>query len=51
MQLLIAGIIQDRDYFDKMVAVHIDNRLIHYIGPVDPAQRDALFAQALRCCI
>ena len=46
-QLIIAGIIQDQDYFDNLLKPHIDNSTIHYIGPVDPIARDALFKDAL----
>ncbi|MBN1124915.1 MAG: glycosyltransferase family 4 protein [Sedimentisphaerales bacterium] len=45
-ELIIAGIIQDQEYFDTQVGPHIDERQIHYIGPVDPPQRDALLAKA-----
>lgn len=44
--LIVAGIIQDQDYFDRC-AEHFDDKLIRYIGPVDPKQRDALLARAL----
>jgi glycosyltransferase involved in cell wall biosynthesis len=43
--LIVAGIIQDQDYFDDC-AKHFDDKLIKYIGPVNPPQRDALLAQA-----
>ncbi len=46
MDLIIAGIIQDQEYFDTLVKPHIDGKHIQYIGPVDPPQRDALFKQA-----
>lgn len=44
--LVIAGIVQDRDYFDRYVQPHIDGSSIEYIGPVDPIQRNALLARA-----
>ncbi|MBE0534364.1 MAG: glycosyltransferase family 4 protein [Phycisphaerae bacterium] len=47
MDLVIAGIIQDEDYFDTLVRPHIDGRSVTFIGPVGPAQRDALFKEAL----
>jgi glycosyltransferase involved in cell wall biosynthesis len=47
IDLLIAGIIQDQDYFDNLVRPHIDNSSIQYIGPVNPEQRDALLKEAL----
>lgn len=45
-ELLIAGIIQDQRYFDERVKPHLDDSSIRYIGPVGPAERDALLAQA-----
>jgi len=44
--LIIAGIVQDREYFDTQVAPHVDGSSVRYIGPVDPPGRDALLAQA-----
>jgi len=44
--LLIAGIIQDPQYFNNCVKPHLNDSTIQYVGPVDPIQRDALFAQA-----
>ncbi len=46
MDLIIAGIIQDQDYFDTLVKPHVNNSSIQYIGPVDPVQRDALLKEA-----
>ncbi len=43
--LIIAGIIQDQDYFDNLVKPHLNNSSIQYIGPVNPIQRDALFKE------
>ncbi len=45
-KLVIAGIIQDEGYFEEQVAPYIDGRQVESIGPVDPPQRDALFARA-----
>lgn len=45
-RLVIAGIIQDRTYFDEQIAPHIDGRDIEFIGPVDPPKRDALLSRA-----
>ncbi len=45
--LIIAGIIQDQNYFDAQIKPHINNSSIRYIGPVDPPARDELFRQAL----
>jgi glycosyltransferase involved in cell wall biosynthesis len=46
MDLIIAGIIQDQDYFDMRVKPHVNGKSVRYIGPVNPAQRDDLFQQA-----
>lgn len=45
-RLIIAGIIQDETYFEKQVRPHIDDRAIRYIGPVDVAGKNELFARA-----
>ncbi|MHC4221938.1 MAG: glycosyltransferase family 4 protein [Planctomycetota bacterium] len=44
--LVIAGIIQDQDYFNKLVKPHINETSIKYIGPVNPGQRDRLLKEA-----
>jgi glycosyltransferase involved in cell wall biosynthesis len=44
--LLIAGIIQDRTYFREQVEPQLTAN-VRYIGPVDVAGKNALFAQAL----
>lgn len=46
MKLLMAGIIQDKDYFNRRVAPHIDNKNIIYLGSVGPAQRNELLSNA-----
>jgi glycosyltransferase involved in cell wall biosynthesis len=46
MPLLIAGIIQDQEYFRTQVEPHLDGRGIRYIGPVDVPGKNALFARA-----
>jgi glycosyltransferase involved in cell wall biosynthesis len=45
LPLLIAGIIQDRTYFREQVEPHLD-QTVRYIGPVDVAGKNELFAQA-----
>jgi glycosyltransferase involved in cell wall biosynthesis len=45
LPLLIAGIVQDRNYFREQVEPHL-NETIRYIGPVDVAGKNALFARA-----
>ncbi len=46
LPLTIAGIIQDQDYFRRQVEPHLDHS-IRYIGPVDVAGKNELFATAL----
>ena len=46
LPLLIAGIIQDPAYFHEEVEPHLGNTIC-YIGPVDVAGKNALFARAL----
>lgn len=46
MDLIIAGIIQDQRYFDKLIRPHLNQSSIQYIGPVDHIQRDAILKQA-----
>ena len=46
MDLMIAGIIQDENYFNEKVKPYIDGQRITYIGPVGPPERDALLKQA-----
>jgi len=46
MDLIIAGIIQDQDYFDNLVKPHLNESSIRFIGPVNPEQRDALLKEA-----
>ena len=45
--IVIAGIVQDEDYFAAEVVPHVDGRLVQYVGPVGPAERDALLGGAL----
>ncbi len=46
MKLLIAGIIQDQEYFNTLVAPHLEEEKIVYLGPVGPEQRDKLLGGA-----
>lgn len=46
MNLLIAGIIQDEDYYNTLVKPHINDCDIKYVGPVGPVERDQLFKEA-----
>ncbi len=45
--LIMAGIIQDRPYFERTVAPFLDGEQISYIGPVGPAEKGALLGGAL----
>jgi glycosyltransferase involved in cell wall biosynthesis len=45
-RLIIAGIVQDTAYFVREVEPHLDDQHISYVGPVDVAGKNALFAQA-----
>ncbi len=46
MKLLLAGIIQDKTYFNQRVAPYVDNKNIIYLGSVGPAQRNKLLSEA-----
>lgn len=47
MPLLIAGIIQDEDYYRRCVEPHIEGARVQYLGAVAPARRDELLGGAL----
>jgi glycosyltransferase involved in cell wall biosynthesis len=44
--LIIAGIVQDRAYFDEQVKPHLDGVRIRFIGPVGVDGKNELFARA-----
>jgi len=46
-KLIMAGIIQDQAYFDKLVAPYIDNNKVIYLGSVGAAERKQLLGRAL----
>ena len=46
MKLILAGIIQDNDYFKRNVEPFLDNKLIEYVGVADPEKRDELLGGA-----
>lgn len=46
MPLRIAGIVQDEAYFEARVRPHLDGGSVTYLGPVGPAERDALLGGA-----
>jgi mannose-6-phosphate isomerase-like protein (cupin superfamily) len=45
--LVVAGIIQDEDYFRREVEPHFDGKRVTYIGPVGLDGRDELLGKAL----
>ena len=47
IKLVIAGIIQDQDYFATEVEPHIDGRTVEYLGSVGPDQRANVLGPAL----
>ena len=44
--LVIAGIIQDQEYFERHVEPRLDGQRVRYVGPAGPEQRQALLAGA-----
>lgn len=46
IKLVIAGYIQDEDYYNREVKPFIDGKQITYVGNADPAQRDKLLGEA-----
>lgn len=46
MPLTIAGIVQDRDYFEELVAPRLDGNQVRYLGPVGPERRGAVLGGA-----
>ena len=46
MPLIIAGIIQDADYFDRLVEPHVDGVAVSYLGAVGPEARSELLGGA-----
>ena len=46
LPLVIAGIVQDQDYFRDVIEPHVDGRSVTYLGPVGPEQRDRLLGGA-----
>ncbi len=47
MKLYIAGVIQDKHYFNRRVAPYIDNQQVFYLGSLGPDKRDELMGGAL----
>lgn len=46
-KLIIAGIIQDPDYYNAKVRPFLTNETIKFIGPIGPEERDNLLGNAL----
>ncbi|MCK4302728.1 MAG: glycosyltransferase family 4 protein [Candidatus Eisenbacteria sp.] len=46
MRLIIAGIVQDRQYFEQEIKPHIDDLAVSYVGSVGPEQRNRLLGNA-----
>jgi glycosyltransferase involved in cell wall biosynthesis len=46
MPLVIAGIVQDRSYFERLVAPRVDDDRVSYVGPVGSEERGALLGGA-----
>jgi glycosyltransferase involved in cell wall biosynthesis len=47
LPLIIAGIVDDREYFDREVAPHLDGERVRYVGSLDSKERDALLGSAI----
>jgi glycosyltransferase involved in cell wall biosynthesis len=46
-RLVIAGIVQDREYFESRVEPYLDGDQVEYLGAIGPAQRSDVLGQAL----
>lgn len=46
MKLIMAGIIQDREYYEEHIKPRIDNKLVTYVGSVGPTDRSRLLGNA-----
>jgi len=46
MKLIIAGIIQDREYFARNIEPFLDKEKIEYVGPANPEKRNELLGGA-----
>ncbi len=46
LPLVIAGIIQDQNYFDRYVKPYLDGEQVCYIGPVGPAEKGEVLGRA-----
>ena len=46
-KLVIAGIVQDREYFETQIEPHLDGDQVEYLGAIGPAQRPDVLGRAL----
>jgi glycosyltransferase involved in cell wall biosynthesis len=46
LPLVIAGIVQDREYFERFVAPRVDGEWVTYVGPVGPDRRGEVLGGA-----
>lgn len=46
LPLVIAGIVQDRGYFERLVEPRLDGKRVSYVGPVGPDRRGRLLGGA-----
>ncbi len=46
-RLILAGIIQDQDYYERWVKPHLDEPGVEFVGSVGPERRDELLGNAL----
>jgi glycosyltransferase involved in cell wall biosynthesis len=47
LPLVIAGIVHDREYFEREIAPHVDGDRVRYVGSLGAADRDKLLGSAL----
>ena len=47
LPLVIAGIVHDREYYDREIAPHVDGDRVRYVGSLGAADRDELLGSAL----
>ena len=47
LPLIIAGIIQDQNYFDRYVKPYIDDDTVRYIGPIGPDEKGKVLGGAM----
>ena len=47
LPLILAGIVQDAEYFGRLVAPRIDGRRVQYLGPVGPERRNEVLGGAV----